>query len=195
MGAKISPQRNKIRKAKRKHDIRREKAGNQPNCVTLPLAVPGENTKVFLSCMPCMFKNKTHAALTCQVTVIYQLIPEDFLHSKTETGPCAMAVELGAQQAHAEGQYVQPAWAVSRYGARTARSSSTCAGFLACGRRSQAASGLSPTWTENVQLEKRDAFKEIWIVIALDRNSLPASVDLIPPPAMREKNKINNSFF
>lgn len=117
------------------------------------------------------------------MTVVYPLITEDFTHSETEMDPCAMDVKLGVQQA---------AWAVSRYGTRTARSVSTCTEFLACGHRSQAASSLSATWTESVQLEKRDTAKEIWIVIALARNSLPASVNLIPPPAMRETNKINN---
>lgn len=52
MGAKISSQRNKIRKEKRKRDTRRKKAGSWLNCVTLPLPVPGENTKVFLYCKP-----------------------------------------------------------------------------------------------------------------------------------------------
>lgn len=65
-------------------------------------------------------------------------------------------------------------WAVSRYGTCMARLGSTCAGFLACGHRSQAGSSLSPTWTENGEMEKRDTFKEIWIVMALAPNSLPA---------------------
>lgn len=30
--------------------------------------------------------------------------------------PYAMGMDLGVQQARAEGQYVQPAWAVSTYG-------------------------------------------------------------------------------
>ena len=127
--------------------------------------------------------------------MIYQLVTEDFLYSETEMHTCATDKDLGVQQAHAEGQSVQPAQAVSQCGTCTARSSSTCAGFLACGHTSPAAGSLSPTWTESVELEKRDTFKEIWIVIALARNSLPASVDLIAPTAMREKNKINNSFF
>jgi len=76
-------------------------------------------------------------------------------------GPCAMEMGPGVGQARAAGQYIQP-----RYGTRAATSSSTCAGFLACGHRSQAASSLSPTWTESVELKKRDTFREIWIVVA-----------------------------